>query len=208
MPMQAKDGDVFAGMLAAVAAIYGREMTPEVTAIYFAALAPYDLAAVRQAFDRHVKNPDSGQFMPKPADLIRMLGGTTADSAMAAWTKVERAIRRVGGGNDVVFDDPVIHRAIEDMGGWMKLCAVLEEELPFRAKEFQNYYRGYVARREQPEYPRVLVGMYSTYNSARGYASAPPVLIGDVEACRKVMQIGRDGPAPLSYTATPLLESV
>jgi len=84
-------------MLSAVAAVYGREITPEVTAIYWAALAPYDLAAVRQAFDRHVRNPDAGQFLPKPADLIRMLGGTTADSAMQAWVKVERAIRRVVG---------------------------------------------------------------------------------------------------------------
>lgn len=201
MPLQAKDSTAFAGMLAAVAAIYGRELTPEVTAIYFSALAPYDLAAVRVALDRHVKNPDSGQYMPKPADLIRMLGGTTADSAMAAWAKVERAIRRVGGGSDVVFDDPVIHRAIEDMGGWVKLCGVLEVDLPFRAKEFQNYYRGYAMRRELPEFPRILSGTYSAYNASHGYAVAAPVLIGDETACRQVMQIGREGAAPLTHSA-------
>ena len=97
MPLRPTDSDTFGAMLSAVAAVYGREITPEVSAIYWAALAPYDLAAVRQAFDRHVRNPDAGQFLPKPADLIRMLGGTTADSAMQAWAKVERAIRRVGG---------------------------------------------------------------------------------------------------------------
>ncbi|MFO0207809.1 MAG: DUF6475 domain-containing protein, partial [Betaproteobacteria bacterium] len=113
-------------MLSAVAAVYGREITPEVTAIYWAALAPYDLGAVRQAFDRHVRNPDAGQFLPKPADLIRMLGGTTADSAMQAWAKVEKAIRRVGGHESVVFDDALIHRCIDDMGGWVKVCDTLE----------------------------------------------------------------------------------
>ncbi len=193
MPLRPTDSDTFGAMLSAVAAVYGREITPEVTAIYWSALAPYDLGAVRQAFDRHVRNPDAGQFLPKPADLIRMLGGTTADSAMQAWAKVEKAIRRVGGHESVVFDDALIHRCIDDMGGWVKLCDTLEADLPFRARDFQALYRGFAMRRERPEYPPRLVGRFEAGNRVLGQAVAPPVLIGDPEACQRVLAIGREG---------------
>jgi hypothetical protein len=138
-------------------------------------------------------SPDSGQFMPKPADLIRMLGGTSLDAAMQAWAKVERAIRRVGGHESVVFDDPVIHRCIEDMGGWLKLCGTLEDDLPFRAKDFQNLYRGFAMRREIPDYPKHLIGRFEAQNRQSGQPIAPPVLIGDPDVCKQVLKIGRDG---------------
>jgi hypothetical protein len=204
MPLQAKDSGAFAQMLSAVAAVYGREVTPDVTAIYWAALAPYDLAAVRQAFDRHVKSPDAGQFMPKPADLIRMLGGTSSDAALQAWAKVERAIRRVGGHDSVAFDDPLIHRAIDDMGGWVKLCATTEDELPFRARDFQNLYRGFAMRREIPTYPPHLIGRFEAQNRQSGQPVAPPVLIGEPAACRLVLKGGTDNQLRITRAAEAL----
>lgn len=194
MPLQPRDKPSFVDMLTAVAAVYGRDVTPPLIDLYWQALLPYDIAAVRQAFDRHVKNPDSGQFMPKPADLIRMLGGTTADSAMQAWAKVERAIRRVGGHESVVFDDPVIHRAIDDMGGWPKLCNTLEDDLPFRARDFQNLYRGFALRREVPEYPPHLIGRFEAHNRHAGQPVAPPLLVGETAACQRVLQGGATVP--------------
>lgn len=188
MPLQASDRAAFADMLAAVAGIYGRDLTEQTLAIYWGALAAYDLAAVRQALDRHVKNPDAGQFMPKPADLIRMLGGTTVDGAMRAWAQVERAIRLVGGWSDVVFDDPLIHRVIDDLGGWAKLCETKTEELPFRARDFQALYRGFAMRRERPPYPPLLMGRANTQNASQGLALEAPVCVGDPGACLQVQQ--------------------
>lgn len=190
MPLKPQDREAFATMLGAVATIYAKELTPELVAIYWQALAPYDLAAVRQALDRHVKNPDAGQFWPKPADLIRMLGGTTADAAMSAWVTVERAIRRVGGHESVAFDDPLIHRCIDDLGGWSKLCETAEAELPFRSRDFVNLYRGFAMRREIPAYPSHLIGRFEAQNRRNGHRVAPPVLIGDPATCRKVLEGG------------------
>lgn len=187
MALQHTDRGTFAAMLSAVAAIYGREMSPQVIAIYWAALSAYDLPAVRQALDRHVKNPDSGQFMPKPADVIRMLGGSTQDAALVAWAKVERAIRTVGGYASVVFDDPLIHAVLDEMGGWVRLCDTRTDELPFRAKEFENRYRGFALRREVPPYRARLAGRAETANAALGYDELDLVLIGDEAACRRVM---------------------
>lgn len=196
MPLRNADRDRFITMLAHVAAVYGRDMTPGVIELYWAALEPYDLAAVRQAFDRHVKNPDSGQFMPKPADLIRMLGGTTQDAALLAWAKVERAVRRVGGYSTVVFDDPLIHAVIDDMGGWVRLCETREEELPFRAREFENRYRGFASRRQIPAIRSTLIGRSEATNAALGFTEAADlVLIGEPKACEQVRRLGADSRA-------------
>lgn len=188
--MRPTDRAKFAELLQAVADVYGKELSPTVIGVYWSALAAYELAAVRQALDRHVRNPDVGQFFPKPADLIRCIEGSTTDAAMQAWAKVERAIRAVGGYESVAFDDALIHRCIDDLGGWPKLCATLVDDLPFRAKDFQTAYRGFAARRELPVYPAYLVGRFEASNRMHGHPVAPPVLIGEREEAMRVLQFG------------------
>jgi hypothetical protein len=169
--------------------------------LYWSALQQFDLSAVRQAFDRHVKSPDAGQYMPKPADLIRMLGGTSQDTAMQAWAKVERAVRRVGGHESVVFDDAIIHRCVEDIGGWIKLCATTEEDLPFRARDFQVLYRGFAMRREAPPYPAHLIGRFEAQNRMAGQKVAEPVLIGNPHDCRQVLRLSTGNPVQITRAA-------
>lgn len=189
MPLRPHEKEAFVDMMTAAAAIYGRDVSPTLIQLYWNALAPYDLSAVRQAFNRHVTNPDTGQFWPKPADLIRMLGGSSLDAAMQAWATVERAIRLVGGYESVVFDDPIVHRCIDDMGGWQKLCEGTEDELPFVAKKFENLYRGYALRRENVAYPGRLIGRFEAKNRIQGHPVEPPVFIGDPQKCQQVLKM-------------------
>ena len=67
-----------------------------------------DLRAVADALNRHAVNPDNGQFLPKPADIVRLINGNTVDRALVAWSTVERAIRSTGPYQSVVFDSPEI----------------------------------------------------------------------------------------------------
>lgn len=203
--MQDNDRAQFGAMLAAVSQVYGRDLSPGVTAIYWQALRGYELAAVRRAFDRHVKNPDSGQFWPKPADLIRMLDGSTQDAAAVAWAKVVGAIRRVGGYVDVAFDDALIHRIVEEMGGWAKLCDTPEAELPFRMQDFVRLYRGYAGRGECPPYPARLFGRFTVKNFALGVTETELVLVGDAAAARAVVEGGAAGGASLSISKPDLI---
>lgn len=179
--MKVDEFEKFGQMLVAVGDLYGKTMGDMAIGIYFNALKEYDFAAVRQAFDRYVKNPDSGQFMPKPADLIRMMSGTSLDSAMDAWAKVDKAVRQIGPYHNVVFDDPLIHRAIADIGGWIALGSKTDDDWPFVARDFQNVYKGYAHRSETPEFDPVLTGLAE---------KAEPRLIGDTEKARQVMQSG------------------
>lgn len=43
------------------------------TALFFRALQPHPLAAVRQAFSAHVTDPQRGRFVPVPADIVAQL---------------------------------------------------------------------------------------------------------------------------------------
>lgn len=192
MSLKPTEREPFARMFHAVSALYGRDLSADVVEIYWQALAAYDLSAVRQALDRHVKNPDSGQFMPKPADIIRMLGGTTQDAAMAAWAKVEKALRLVGGYTSITFDDPVIHAVIRDMGGWIKLTETKVDDLPFRAKEFEARYRGFAMRREIPSYPARLIGRTEAENKSRGFDVFDVALFGEPDTCRQVIANAQD----------------
>lgn len=199
--MKPADFDQFVTMLTAVGDLYGKPPSEMAITLWWGALQQYDLAAVRQGFDRHVRNPDTGQFAPKPADIVKMLQGSTQDAALLAWAKVDRAVREVGPFSSVVFDDPIIHRVLHDMGGWIQLGDKTEKEWPFIAKEFENRYRGYRMRNEQPEYPRVMLGAAEAQNSKNGHESQPPILIGDADAAARVMQGGTTSPL-VGYTRT------
>lgn len=169
--------------------LYSKTLSKAVLDEWWRALKHMDFVAVDQALELHTQNPDAGQYPPKPADVIRLMGGTSKDRAIMAWAKVEKAISSIGAWNDVVFDDALIHACIDQMGGWAKLCQVKQKDLPFRANVFENAYR--TALFNPPKsYPKRLSGMANVHNSAKGMDLSPPMTIGNVEACRLVYQGG------------------
>lgn len=192
--MKHTDKPTFASLMSALADYYARNLSDAVIGMYWQGLERYDIEAVREALNRHMQNPDSGQFMPKIADISRMLAGTTQDAALVAWAKVDQAVRRVGGYADVVFDDALIHRVLHDMGGWMALGTKTEDEWPFVAKEFENRYRGFRMRSERPDYPTVLIGIAGAHNRKGGHAVQAPILVGDQARAMAVMRGGSDKP--------------
>jgi len=185
----------FAKLIGAVYAFYRQDTSQFAIGVWWEACKPFDLAAVRDALNRHAINPDNGQFMPKPADIVKLLQGSTKDAALVAWAKVDKGIRQCGTYRTVAFDDPLIHRVIQDMGGWIMLGSKSEDEWPFVAKEFESRYRGYKSRNEVPEYPAKLLGITEAENSRYGYASEPPTLIGKPEEAKRVLLGGSDRPA-------------
>lgn len=182
----------FLTLIADVYAFYRQPFSTFSGSVWWEAMAPYDFAAVKVALSRHAINPDNGQFMPKPADVVRMLGGTSADAALSAWSKVERAVRSVGQYVSVVFDDPLIHRIVDDMGGWVKMNSCLtERDFEFMAKEFHTRYRGFAMRSERPDYQPVLTGKAAANNQEQGFRHHQlPVTIGDQKKCLAVYEGG------------------
>jgi len=193
--MQTDDFQKFHDGIVGVMGFYGKTVSAFALDVWWTALKGHDLVAIVDAFNRHLANPDTGQFPPKPADIIRMLQGSTQDSALRAWAKVDSAVRRIGTYCDVVFDDPLIHRVIHDMGGWIGLGTKDESEWPFVAKEFENRYRGFKARSEIPEYPAKLIGIATAHNEKKGFPVEAPMLVGNEALAKRVLSGGSDKPA-------------
>jgi len=179
-----------------VMAFYSKTVSQFALDVWWAALKAYDLPAIVDAFNRHLACPDVGSFPPKPADIVRMLSGRTLDRALVAWAKVDKAVRQVGTWESVAFDDPVIHRVLHEMGGWIAMGQKTDDEWPFVAREFENRYRAYSARGETPEYPPVLIGIAEAHNQTKGLKSNAPRLIGNPDGAALVMRGGG--------TATPI----
>lgn len=188
--MNDKDQSKFVSTLTGIADYYGKTLADSVIDLYWRGLQQYDLNAVEKALWDHTQNPDNGQFMPKIADVTRSLQGRTVDQASLAWSKVDSAIRRIGTYVDVVFDDPIIHRVIADMGGWIKLGTVNDEEWPFTANQFRTRYQGYRLRGEIPDYQPVLSGIANAHNAKEGFQTQAPMLIGNQEKAKQVMLAG------------------
>lgn len=157
--------------------------------LWWAATERFTIEEFRRALSAHVVDSDVGQFPPKPADIVKRIEGTSEGRAFAAWNKALATVQRVGTYVDVVFDDPLIHAVITDMGGWIKFGQTPNDEVQFRSAEFVKRYRAYALVPPQAHLPR-LAGIASSENAPRGYASQPPTMIGDLAACALVYQSG------------------
>lgn len=97
--------EAFCKMLNALSDLYGKALGSDAITLYWNALKDVALDRVRYALTAHIRDPQVGSFMPKPADVIRQLqlndGRRSADEAWAAiprsesesvvWTPEERS---------------------------------------------------------------------------------------------------------------------
>lgn len=188
--MQPNDRRNFVTLITGIADYYGKELSVTSIGLYWEGLRQYDLPAIERALWQHTQNPDSGQFMPKIADVTKVLQGRTEDQAQVAWSKVDRAVRQVGIYADVAFDDPIIHRVLADMGGWVPICSHDDDGWPFVAKEFITRYRGFRIAGVTPDYPRYLLGAATTHNQSKQLMAPSVRLLGNVEIARQVIEAG------------------
>jgi hypothetical protein len=202
--MKSQQRESFAALITGVAELYGKPISPQLISIYWEGLAEFDFDEVKVAINLHVRNPDTGQFMPKIADVIKFIEGNTLTQAMRAWQKVMEAMRRVGTYATVVFDDPIIHAVIADMGGWQLLGMVQDEELPFKAREFEKRYQTYKVKGPQ-SFPVKLIGIFEVENNKAGYPSPEPVLIGDKSKALLVQMSAGD---PRQLTMQPVAKLI
>lgn len=145
--MKNEDKRAFFDLMMAAGEVYGREVTQPMAAIYFSALANVSIEQVQAAMMAHMQNPDSGQFFPKPADLIKQITGTTKqqdaaieDRAAVAWACIERDIRRIGSYGTLKLDDKQALATIKAMGGWQSICQTETSKMEWKRKEFIRMY--------------------------------------------------------------------
>lgn len=189
--MRAEQMADFRGLLTDVMAYYRCDCSAFMLSVWWGALQAFDLEQVSRALQRHAVDPERGQFAPKVADIVRVLQGTATDRALLAWGKVLEAMSAVGAYTDVVFDDAAIHAAVEDLGGWPKVCRTDGGELSYLQHRFQQAHKAYTER-GQFEYQRRLAGDRSPDYEyvSRGLPAPLPVLVGDQARAVQVLRLG------------------
>lgn len=103
----------------------------------------FEFEQVAQALSNHATDPDKGQFPPKVADIVRILGGTKTDRSLREWSRVHESMSSVGAYTDVDFGDPATHAAIRDMGGWPKFCRTELKDLSYLQHRFCELYKSH-----------------------------------------------------------------
>jgi hypothetical protein len=196
--MKLHDMPAFAQVMVGLGELYGKPVSETLIDLYWAALKRFEITAIRRAVHTHINNPDVGQFMPKPADIVRYLEGSGNAKALQAWSKVTYAIKQVGCYETIVFDDALIHAVIQDMGGWIELCKGSDRALSFRAHEFEKRYGGYLLH-EPVAYPRQLTGQFEADNGIKGFESKQPILIGDEHRALQVYLGGQGDPKLIQH---------
>lgn len=198
--MHSTDRQRFATLFGQVMSYYRQDVSDFTRDLFWNALEAQDFEVVQKAFERHAKDPEQGRFAPKVADLIKIIAGTSTDRAAIAWGKVHDAMSSVGAYTDVIFDDPAIHAAIEDLGGWPKLCRTEIVELGYAQKRFTDSHKAYTNRGEF-DYPRRLGGDRSPDDEyqRRGLPPPKPAVIGDTERAKLVYQKGFAGKTAINF---------
>lgn len=196
--MSADNLKKFTSAMGVAGVIYNREISKELLSAYWQILKKYDSSDIQNAFMRHFKNTEKGQFFPKPADIISLIEGTSEDRALKAWGKVDSAIKEHGAYASVSFDDDVIHSVISEMGGWINLCHTKTTEMPFKAINFQKIYKSCLLSNSSNN-PKYLKGLLELHNrSALNDSNNPVVCIGKPHKIEKSEDLGHSNPLSAS----------
>lgn len=190
-------------------AYYRQDASNFTIQLFWNACQNVELEQLQKAFQAHCMDAEKGVFAPKVADIVRVLEGTVTDRAALAWGKVLESLSTVGAYADVVFDDPAIHAAIEDCGGWVKMCRSQTEELSYLQHRFCQSHKAYTGRGTF-EYQRLLRGDRSPDHEfeKRGIPLPKPAFVGNVELARKVYRGGNiGGKTAISFQALDAIEA-
>lgn len=197
----------FSILIAGIHAYHRQPISDAIISVWWNGCKKWGLEEITKALDILTSDAEAGKFPPKIGDITRVLAGTTTDRAALAWGKVLQAMSSVGAYSDVVFDDAAIHAAIEDCGGWVKICRSQTEELSYLQHRFCQSHKAYTGRGVF-EYQRRLMGDRSPdlEFEKRGMKPPKPAIVGNIEQARLVYRGGEvGGKTQISYSPLDVL---
>lgn len=141
--MNQADKQRFYKLVSDVLAYYRQDTSEFAMSVWWEGCSRFEYEQVAKAMTAHATDPDKGQFAPKIADIVRLLGGTKVDRALREWSRVHSAMSSVGAYTDVDFQDPATHAVIEHMGGWPKFCRTEIKDLSYLQHQFCTMYKSF-----------------------------------------------------------------
>jgi hypothetical protein len=122
----------FKTILIGLSELYKFEMSPAVSAMYWAALKQLSADELNRAAQSHISDSDQGRWMPKPAHLLNQIYGNEAQSA---WQALCEQLAR--GGADV---GPKTESALTGAGGMYQVRRMSTDQLMGLKRQFISNY--------------------------------------------------------------------
>lgn len=148
--MRKEDNEKFKELIAVIATTYDEKMPPAVSKVWAKLFKDYSIEQFEKAVYDHLSCPDAGMFPPKPANLIKLMQGSSKEKEMItqgkaemAWAIVYKEIGRIGSYGTLELEDKVALATVQSIGGWKSLCACTMEQLDFKRKAFISAYSSY-----------------------------------------------------------------
>lgn len=130
--------------LLAVYALYEKELTEMALVLWEQALNGVDLDMLDRALAQHVRDPDAGRWLPKPADVHRQLRGDARDESLVAWGRVV-----AGQGAEFTPNTPE-HLALASIGGAHGFALAKAADNAFLQRRFCEAFVAYRRRADTP----------------------------------------------------------
>ena len=163
--MNTEDKNKFKEVMTMISINYNEEINVPKLKLWWSVFNPYPIETFEKAVYQHISCPDAGMFSPKPANITKMIQGTTKQNeqnieseAELAWTSVFNAIRGCGSYGSPSFKNPKIGPILSSMTDWFNLCQCSMKELDWKKKEFISLYST-VSNTELERLPSQLKGL-------------------------------------------------
>lgn len=137
----------FLAAFRALGELHGRDVSKNLTRLYFDVLARFDVHAVVEALRRAALEL---RYFPKPVELLEFIEGKPEDTKIAAEglaQDVLAAASQHGAYRTVQFADPVTNAVIRQFfGGWGRVCTMPVDQHKWFIRDFAARYAEYKAQ--------------------------------------------------------------
>lgn len=141
--MNAQDKGHFQSIMIGAGELYSKEITKPLLQIYFQALQSYTIEQVSSAFTAHMVDTKHGSFMPKPADLVRLIDKdkpNPEDKARISWLAVRNSFSGYYP-NGFKLEDAIAAAALQSIGGRNTVGMCDNSKIGFLEKQFIDAYK-------------------------------------------------------------------
>ena len=145
--MNTEDKNKFKEVMTTISINYNESIDNAKLRLWWTIFNHYPIQTFEKAVYDHITCPDAGMFSPKPANITKMIQGTTKQNdqnieseAELAWTSVMNAIRGEGSYKTPKFKNPKISPTLSAMTNWAQLCGCSVSDLDWKKKEFISLY--------------------------------------------------------------------
>lgn len=168
--------------LITLAEVFDKKLSKEQCALYFEALKDMSVEDIAKACNVLIR---SVKFFPKPVEFRESMAINTDDLAAIAYAKFFKGCKQTPD-KTLVFDDPIIHAVIVNLGGWndelYDKWANIKDEVWLR-KDFERLYQTFAKMGIPDNTPEKLVGRMELHNEGRwSWATPQPALIGSKDS--------------------------